>query len=166
MLTAVCAFTEHPKNLLECRAAEERAREELAAVRAAAAAAGAAGAHGMDSAVAAAATSVAKAPEPRSAVVEAELWRVCCTALRYHIHAWLTLAIQSALEKYLKRNLKWPQTRNCHKKAVQTIPAENMYTIARQLACGPVTSHCIMLHFTLLAHKVHCCGLMGSAMFT
>jgi hypothetical protein len=77
MLTAVCAFAESPKTLVECRAAEERAREELAAVRAAAAAAATAGAHGLDPAVAAAASAVAKAPEPRSAVVEAELWRVC-----------------------------------------------------------------------------------------
>lgn len=76
MLTAVCAFAEFPTDVLECRAAEERAREELAAVRAAAAAAAAAGAQGMDKAVAAAAQSVAKAPEPRSAVVEAELWQV------------------------------------------------------------------------------------------
>lgn len=80
MLTAVCAFTEHPKDLIECRAAEERAREELAAVRAAAAAAAA---HGMDAAV-------AKAPEPRSAVIEAELWRVRYTAT---VEVQLTLVL-------------------------------------------------------------------------
>jgi hypothetical protein len=84
MLTAVCAFTEHPKDLLECRAAEERAREELAAVRAAAGAAAAAGAHGMEAAVAAAASAVAKAPEPRSLVVEAELWKVRCAVAGMH----------------------------------------------------------------------------------
>lgn len=87
MLTAVCAFTEHPQNLVECRAAEERAREELAAVRAAAAAAAAAGARGMDSAVAAAASAVATAPEPRSAVVEAELWRVRDSVVCMHVPA-------------------------------------------------------------------------------
>ena len=99
MLTAVCTFTEHPKNLLECRAAEERAREELAEVRAAAAAAAAEGAHGMDSAVAAAASAVAKAPELRSAVVEAELWRVrrialtwCCPQGKSCFHVLLTLS--------------------------------------------------------------------------
>eukprot|EP00892_Ulva_mutabilis_P005298 jgi/Ulvmu1/313/UM001_0317.1 len=88
MLTALCAFADDPRDLVACRSAEAAAKADLDAARAAAADAAAVAAAGAPPAeAAAAAAAAATAPEPRSAAVDAALWRARATAGREDLAA-------------------------------------------------------------------------------